>query len=42
MTRFQTQFTSAFAAILIVTVSLGAMFNAPLVQAQQIAAVELA
>jgi hypothetical protein len=42
MTRFQTQFTSAFAAILIVTASFGAMFNAAPAQAQHIAAIELA
>ena len=42
MTRFQTQFTSAFAAILIVTASFGAMFSAPPVQAQHTASIELA
>ena len=42
MTRFQSQFTSALAAVLIVTASFGAMFNAPPAQAQQIAAIELA
>lgn len=42
MIRFQTQFTSAFAAILIVTASFAAMFNAPPAQAQHVAAIELA
>ena len=42
MIRFQTHFVSALAAVLIVTASFAAMFNAPPVQAQHIAAVELA
>ena len=42
MIRFQTQFASAFAAVLIVTASFAVMFNAPPAQAQHIASIELA
>lgn len=42
MTRFQTQFASAFAALFIVTTSFVAMFSVSPVHAQQIAAFELA
>ena len=41
MTRFQTHFASAFAALLIVTVSLSAIVTVPPAQAQ-ITAIELA
>ncbi len=46
MTHFQTQFASALAAVLLVTVSIGVMFNAPPVQAHavqaHVASIELA
>ena len=41
MTRFQTHFSSAFAALLIVTVSLNAIVTVPPAQAQ-ITSIELA
>jgi len=42
MIRFQTQFASVFAAILIVSASFAAMFTVPPAQAQHIAIAELA
>lgn len=42
MTRFQNQFTAAFAALFIVSASFVAMFNVPTAQAQPVSMFVLA